>query len=184
MGEWVAVRRRTVVLLVLVAAWGAGSFLFISWGRRPEDVFFNAAMWAVFLAGSWYFDARRQRKMEAKLEALGGMLVYVRYPDSLPGSLSGIWNMGVASFAGTGGLHFQPAVYDTLEPSGRPTMFSALAVVAAEPRTLDRKDSKYVTQRGFQAIRLSADKGDIEVAALPETLQKILDAIRRDDGTN
>lgn len=90
MGEWMAAHRRTVVLVVLVAAWGAGSALFISWGRRPEDVLFNAAMWAVFLAGSWYFDARRQRKMEAKLETLGGMLVYVRYPNSLPGSLSGI----------------------------------------------------------------------------------------------
>ncbi|MCB5275396.1 hypothetical protein BJG92_02944 [Arthrobacter sp. SO5] len=25
------------------------------------------------------------------------MLVYIRYPDSRPGSLSGIWNMGVAT---------------------------------------------------------------------------------------
>ncbi|KUM33382.1 hypothetical protein AR539_15680 [Arthrobacter sp. EPSL27] len=172
------------MLVVLVAAWGAGSALFISWGRRPEDVFFNAAMWAVFLAGSWYFDARRQRKMEAKLETLGGMLVYVRYPDSLPGSLSGIWNMGVASLAGTGEMTFQPAVYDTLEPSGRPTTFSAMTAVSNEPRTLDRKDNKYVTQRGFQTIRLATDKGDIEVAALPETLRRIHDAIREGDGTD
>ena len=48
---------------------------------------------------------------------------------------------------------------------------------------MDRKDRKYVTQRGFQAIRPATHKGDIEVAALPETLQKILDVIREDEET-
>lgn len=184
MGEWIAAHRRIVVLVVLVAAWGAGSALFVSWGRRPEDVLFNGAMWAVFLAGSWYFDAHRQRKIASRLESQSGMLVYIRYPNSLPGSLSGIWNMGVASLAGTGEMTFQPAVYDTLEPSGRPTTFSAMTAVSNEPRTSDRKDNKYVTQRGFQAIRLASDKGNIEAAAQPETLRKILDAINEDDGTN
>lgn len=147
MGKWMAAHRRMVALVVLVAAWGAGSALFISWGHHPEDVLFNAGMWAVFLAGSWYFDALRQRNTASTLESRGGMLVYVRYPDSLPGSLSGIWNMGVATSAGTGGLAFQPAVYDTLEPSGRPTVFGALAVMSDEPRTLDRKERRYVPQR-------------------------------------
>lgn len=81
--------------------------------------------------------------------------------------------MGVASFAETGELLFQPAVYDTLEPSGRPTTFSVLAAVSSEPRALDRTERRYVPQRGFQAIRLATGKGDIEVAALPETLKQI-----------
>jgi hypothetical protein len=86
-------------------------------------VLFNAALWAA----SWHFDSRRQRKTAAKLDSQGGMVVYVRYPDARPGSLNGIWNMGVASVAETA-LRFQPAVYDTLEPSGRPTMFRNLGV--------------------------------------------------------
>ena len=111
------------------------------------------------------------------------MLVYVRYPNSLPGSLSGIWNMGVATYDGTA-MKFQPAVYDTLEPSGRPTTFSAMAPVSKEARTLDRKERRYVTQREFQAIRLATDKGDIEVAAGPESLRKILDMLRTDEETS
>lgn len=54
--------------------------------------------------GAWHFDGRRQRKTAAKLEDRGGLLVYIRYPDSLPGSLSGIWNMGVATFGEVGGM--------------------------------------------------------------------------------
>ncbi|MCB5275976.1 hypothetical protein BJG92_03531 [Arthrobacter sp. SO5] len=107
------------------------------------------------------------------------MLVYIRYPDSRPGSLSGIWNMGVATFNGTAVMKFQPAVYDTLEPSGRPTIFTALAAASTEPGKIDRKGHRYITHQGFQFIRLTTDKGDIEVAARPESLRKILDVIRQ-----
>ncbi|SDK44621.1 hypothetical protein [Arthrobacter sp. ok362] len=125
----------------------------------------------------WFFQARREGKAAAKLDAQGGILVYVRYPDSRPGSLSGIWNMGVVTFDGTEGMKFQPAVYDTLEPSGRPTTFSGLAAVITEPRKIGQKDHKYITHQGFQAIRLTTDKEDIEVAARPTSLRRILDVI-------
>ena len=184
MRKWIAAHCKAVVLVVLVAAWGAGIALFVSWGHRPEEALFTAAMWAVFLAGSWYCDARRHRKTASKLESQGGMLVYVRFPDSRPGSLSGIWNMGVATIDERAGMKFQPAVYDTLEPSGRPTTFSVLAPVSTEPRTIDHKERKYVTQQGFQAIRLSTDQGDIEVAAGPESLRKILEVISQGEETN
>ncbi|MCU1553753.1 MAG: hypothetical protein JWM13_1239 [Arthrobacter sp.] len=76
------------------------------------------------MAVLWYIQARSERKTAAKLENQGGILVYIRYPESLPGSLSGIWNMGVVTFVRAAAIKFQPAVYDTLEPSGRPTTFS------------------------------------------------------------
>ncbi|MDI3213579.1 hypothetical protein [Arthrobacter sp. AL12] len=175
MRKWIAAHRKMVALVVLAVAYAAGVVLLVSLGHELEETLFSAALWFVFTVVAWYLDARRQRKTAAKLEDQGGLLVYVRYPDSRPGSLSGIWNMGVATFDEAAGMKFQPAVYDNLEPSGRPTTFSALAAVSSEPRKIDRKERNYVPQRGFQAIRLTTDKGDIEVAAGPESLRKILD---------
>lgn len=172
MRTWVTVHRKTVVVLVLVAVWSAAVALLVSWGQRPDQVLLSSAMWAVFVAGSWYADARRQRRTTSKLDAQGRMLVYIRYPDSLPGSLSGLWNMGVATFD-EAALTFQPAVYDTLEPSGRPTTLRVLGVRSSEPRKIERKETKYLTHVGFKAIRLSTDKGDVEIAGRPESLSKI-----------
>jgi hypothetical protein len=77
---------------------------------------------------------------------------------------SGIWNMSVATFDGTA-LKFQPSVYDNLEPFGRPTTFSALGATCTEPMKIKRKEQKYLTHQGFQAIRRATDKGgDVEVA--------------------
>ena len=81
-------------------------------------------------------------------------------------------------------MKFQPAVYETLEPSGGATTFAALAPVSSEPRKIDRKDHKYVTHQGFRVIRLATDKGDVEVAAAPDSLRRILDVIRRGEATS
>ena len=45
------------------------------------------------LASEW----RRTGRTQARLTENGQVHAYVRYPDSLPGSLSGIWNMGIAT---------------------------------------------------------------------------------------
>jgi hypothetical protein len=177
MRKWMAVHRKVVVLLGAAVVWVAGIALFVSWGHPLGRVLANAAMWAVYMAVLWYFQARRERKAAARLDSQGALLVYIREPDSRPGSLSGIWNMGVATFEGTAVMKFQPAVYDTLEPSGRPTTFSALAAVSTEPRKIDRKEQKYITHQGFQAIRLTTDKEDIEVAGRPDSLRRILDLV-------
>ncbi|MEC5180136.1 hypothetical protein [Arthrobacter sp. CG_A4] len=163
--------------MVLAAAWGAGIALFVSWGRPLDETLVSAAVWAFYAAVLWYVQARSERRTAAKLDAQDGVLVYLRYPDSRAGSLSGIWNMGVVTFDGTAGMNFQPAVYDTLEPTGRPTAFTALVAVSAGPRKIDRKEQKYLTHPGFLAIRLTTDKGDIEVAARPESLRRILGAV-------
>lgn len=95
--------------------------------------------------------------------------------------------MGIATLGSNGGMKFQPAVYDTLVPSGRPTTFKSLATVSTgtarslsprppvPAREIERHERQFVTHQGCQAIRLSTDKGDIEVAAWPESLRKILD---------
>jgi hypothetical protein len=81
------------------------------------------------------------------------------------------------------GYEVSAAVYDTLEPSGRPTTFCALAAASPEPRKIGRKERKYVTHSGCQAFRLTTEKGDIEVAARPDSLRKILDVIRQEEET-
>ena len=83
--------------------------------------------------------------------------------------------MGVASFE-TAGLKFRSAVYDTLESSGRATTFRILGAESSGPRKVGRKDSRYVTHVGYQAIQLTTDKGGIEVAGRPESLRNILNA--------
>jgi hypothetical protein len=182
--KWIAVHRKIVALGILAVAYAAGMALFVTWGRPLDETLISAAIWFVFTVVAWYFDARRQRKTAARLADQGGLLIYIRYPDSLPGSLSGIWNMGVATFRGAAPMTFQPAVYDTLEPSGRATTFTALAPVSTEPRKIGWKERWHFSRPGFQVIRLATDKGDIEVAAAPDSLRKILDVIRREEETS
>jgi hypothetical protein len=119
-------------------------------GAPLEDTLISAAIWFVFTAVAWHFDARRQRKTAAKLADQDGSLVYVRYPDARPGSLSGIWNMGVAPFSEAGAMKFQPAVYDTLVPSGRPTTFKVLAPASTDPREINRHERQYATTRASE----------------------------------
>jgi hypothetical protein len=184
MKKWIAAHRKIVALVVLSGVWAAAVAVYVSWGNPLEDTIFTAVKWAIYAAVIWYVQARIARKTTSKLAGQGGTLVYVRYPEARPGSLSGIWNMGVATFSETGGMTFQPAVYATLEPSGRPTTFASLAAVSAEPRKIERKEHKYMTHPGFQALRLATDKGEIEVAAAPESLRKILDMIRQEEETS
>ncbi|MCY1373675.1 hypothetical protein D9M69_609650 [compost metagenome] len=83
--------------------------------------------------------------------------------------------MGVATLA-QGRIEFQPAVYDTLEPSGRATSLTVLGA-APEMRRITRQEKKYVSQSGFQVITLTTESGDVEVAAGPGTIQRIRDLV-------
>jgi hypothetical protein len=52
---------------------------------------------------------RNVRKTKQRLDEQGQLRAFIRFPDSLPGSLSGIWNQGVAT-PGAGTVRFQAAV--------------------------------------------------------------------------
>ena len=83
-------------------------------GRRGlADSAITASVWTL---GYWVlavFGMRRSRKTKARLEENGKIMAYIRYPASRAGSLSSIWNQGIAT-PSPGSIHFQPAVYDTL----------------------------------------------------------------------
>lgn len=103
--------------------------------------------------------------------------MFLRYPNSLPGSLSGIWQMGVATPA-PGRIDFQPAVYDELIPSGRSRALTGLNVSPAPARKADRHDNKQAVPLAYQIISMESDGGVIEIAASPDTLQKIQEAVQ------
>ena len=103
-----------------------------------------------------------------RLDEEGQVRAFIRYPDSFPGSLSSIWNQVVATPT-AGSIRFQPAVYDNLEPSGRPTEFRVRKVFP-ERRKVTGKDRKYMPAYGFRAITLLTDGSKVELAASPESL--------------
>lgn len=179
--KWIAAHRNFVRAVVFAVICFSQIALYVSFGNTLQQAILSSVLWSGIMAAIWYVGARRQRRMTARLDAEDAILVYVRYPDARPGSLSGIWEMGVATFVGAGTIKFQPAANDTLDPIGRPTTFSAVMARVAERRELSRKESRYVPTMGFRAIRLTTDKGDIEVAGRPESLRRILDAIRQED---
>lgn len=124
------------------------------------------------------FQIRNVLKTKQRLEKDGQFRAFIRYPDSLPGSLSGIWNQGIATPA-AGTIRFQPAVYDSLEPSGRPTEFSVQELIP-ERRKISGKDRKYMPAYGFRAITLLADGSKVELAASPESLDRLVDIVKNE----
>ncbi len=175
MRRWIGDHPEVFQAWVILVVWVAGTAALVSFGRPLLDAFFSSLFWVVIMGCSAYFTSRRLRRTASELEARGQVLAYIRYPNSLPGSLSGIWNRGIATLA-PGKVEFQPAVYDTLEPTGRPTSFTVLAATQ-EPQKLGRQDSKYIGEPGFRSIKLTTANADIEVAATPASLHKILDVV-------
>jgi hypothetical protein len=112
-----------------------------------------------------------------RLEESGQIKVYIRYPDSRSGSLSRLWNQGIAT-PSAGSIHFQPAVYDTLEPSGRATTINVQDLLP-ERRKVSGKDRRYIQAHGIQAMTLLTDEGTVEIAAHPESLDRLSDVLRR-----
>lgn len=116
------------------------------------------------------FQLRRARKTTRRLDDNGQVKAFIRYPDSRPGSLSSIWNQGIAT-PGAASIRFQPAVDDSLEPSGRAVEITVREVLP-ERRKIGGKDRKY-RPASYQAVIVLTDAGRIELAASPESLDRL-----------
>lgn len=175
MKEWGAMHPALRAALVGAVVWavilGAG----VASGSPLDDALANAVFYALLAGGGLFFAAKQVRATAGTLDRDGQALVYLRYPNSLPGSLSGIWEMGVAT-PGPCRIDFQPAVYDELIPSGRSKVLAALRVLSP-PRKATHKDSKQGLPFDFQIITLESDRGVIEIAASIDILQRIQEAI-------
>lgn len=175
MKKWV--RRHPYMALafgyVLTFVITSGAFLLFSTRGLVDalvSAFFNTLVyWLVAI-----FQVRNLRKTKERLDEQGQFRAYIRYPDALPGSLSRIWNQGIAT-PGNGTLRFQPAVYDSLEPSGRPTVFKVHEVLL-ERLKISGKDRKYLPAYGLQTVTLLTEAGNVQLAASPESLDKLAEA--------
>lgn len=80
------------------------------WVFGPHDLE-NALITAVVWKSGYFlvavFQTRRKRKSKARLEDHGQILAYIRYPDFPTGSLSSLWNQGIAT-PSTGSIRFHP----------------------------------------------------------------------------
>jgi hypothetical protein len=155
------------VLLFVVAA--AVRLVFDA--SDPAAVLFKTFMNTLVYGLFALFQIRKVRKTRQRLDEHGQFRAFIRFPDSRPGSLSGIWNQGIATPA-AGSIRFQPAVYDNLEPSGRPTELKVQEVLP-ERRKVSGKERKYMPAYGFQAVTLLTEGGRVELAASPESLDKL-----------
>jgi hypothetical protein len=175
MRQWIQRNLRLAIVLALLVEWVALAAGNLAFGDPLLDATIEASIWTVFSGIALTYGLRRNRRVKARLEEKGQIRAYLRYPDSLPGSLSGIWNMGIAT-PGRGRIDFQPAVYDTLEPSGRPTRIQVLEVLPGR-RPISREDRKYIGGIGIlQVISLLTDQGRVEIAASPDSLSKLVAA--------
>lgn len=141
-----------------------------------DDALFSALVYTLVVAGGLYFTLKRLRRTKARLDEHGQALMFLRYPNARPGSLSGVWEMGIAT-PRNGRIDFQPAVYDELIPSGRSRAITGLRATGLPPRIASRHDHKHAVPFGFRINTLDSDGGLIEIAASPATLQKILEAV-------
>lgn len=160
----------------------AGAVIFFCFATTVWQVFGTGNLESsITVAAAWttaYFlitiiQIRRRRKTHASLEEHGQFLAYVRYPDTPPGSLSSIWNQGIAT-PGAGSISFQPAMHDSLEPSGTAATITIENVLPAR-RKVNREDRKYISAFGLQVMTLMTDGGKLELAAHPGSLDKLSD---------
>jgi hypothetical protein len=173
MRQWVHRNPRPAIALALLAGWVVIAIGTLAFGRPLLDAFIEATFWTVLSGIALVFELRRTRRVKARLEEKGQIRAFLRYPDALPGSLSGIWNMGIATPRAER-IDFQPAVYDTLEPSGRSTQIKILEVLPGS-RPINSKDRKYIGGiDDLQVMSLLTDKGKVEIAASPDSLAKLI----------
>jgi hypothetical protein len=176
MKEWVRHHPYLALALGYILFFVFTTVVWFALGQHDlENALITAFVWTL---GYWLlavFETRRRSKTKLRLEEHDQIMAYVRYPDSPTGSLSSIWNQGIAT-PSMGSIRFQPAVYDTLEPSGRPTTIKVLDLLP-ERRKVSGKDRKYIQVFGIQAMTLLTDDGKVEIAAAPESLDKLIKVV-------
>lgn len=137
-----------------------------------DDAISNAVFYALMIGGGVFFLTKRFPTTAEKLDERGNLVVFLRFPDSSAGSLSSIWQMGIAR-PGDKRIDFQPIVDDTLIPTGRSKAFTGLGTTGVPVRKANRHDNQQDVPLDFRILTLDSDGGVIEIAAGPATLQKI-----------
>lgn len=171
MKDWVRAHPYQAFALGYVAYFVLITWVWMAVGHTLEDALITAVIWTLCYAAFAYVGLRQRLKAKARLDEHGQIRAYIRYPEALSGSLGRIWNQGILT-PSAGALHFQPAVYDSLEPSGRPRTLKILQLLP-ERRNVTGKDRNYIQEFEVQAMTLMTDGGMVEIAGRPETLDRL-----------
>lgn len=97
MKEWIQVHPYQALAVGYVLFFAFGTGIWMAAGRDLKDALFTAFAWTLFYWFIALIQIRRRRKATLSLEDHGQTMVYIRYPDSRPGSLASIWNQGIAT---------------------------------------------------------------------------------------
>ncbi|WJH22953.1 hypothetical protein [Pseudarthrobacter defluvii] len=162
-----ALRAVLVGVVAFAAILAAGLIL----GGDPDDAVANAVFYALLIGGGAFFLTRFPADT-ANLDEPGRFVIFLRFPGSSPGSLSSTWQAGIAS-PGPGRIDFQPTIHDELIPIGRSKALTGVRATESPPRKANRHDGKQEVPLDFHVISLDSDRGVIEIAATPATLQNL-----------
>lgn len=117
------------------------------------DALITAFVWTL---GYWFvamFETRRRNKTKARLEEHDQFMAYIRYPDSPTGSLSSIWNQGVAT-PSVGSISCKPPPASPVEVPGVGRVEVALGC-DRDREDIELSDSGLKRLKGTYASRAS-----------------------------
>lgn len=189
MREWFWRHRTATIPLAIVLVASAGFFAYLASGTNwPPALFmtvFNALLWT----GLFWLNARAARKRRKSLEARG-IIAFIRYPGSRPGSLDDVWACGTADCQPRK-IIFQEIMSGTEVPLGKPVRLDVVSVagrqgtsghVTSGHSTSGHRTSGHVTSGhgpanilppGLNVLTLVLARGTVDIAAEPSALARI-----------
>lgn len=194
MREWFWRHRTATIPLAIVLVASAGFFAYLASGTNwPPALFmtvFNALLWT----GLFWLNARAARKRRKSLEARG-IIAFIRYPGSRPGSLDDVWACGTADCQPRT-IIFQEIMSGTDVPLGKPVRLDVVSVAGRQGtsghvtsghstsghRTSGHRTSGHVTSGhgpanilppGLNVLTLVLARGTVDIAAEPSALARI-----------
>lgn len=179
MREWLWRHRMAAFPCVIVL--GASAAFLVSlasgtpWPLALVIVLVNAMWWG----GILYLIVRAARKRTRTLEEQG-IIVYIRYPGSRPGSLGDVWAGGTANFH-PGQIVFQETMAGTDVPLGKPTKLDIVATAGHLRPDASGRASHLPPGLGVMTLALAS--GTVEIAAEPSALARLEQEVSRSSPT-
>lgn len=148
----------TVALLSILVYWASGT----PWPLALSTTLFNALWWAG-LACLYMREARKRKRALEKQ----GIISYIRYPGSRPGSLQDRWAGGTATCQ-PHRIVFQEVMSGTDVSLGTPTTLDVVSV-EGPPRPVTGHMTSYLPP-GMKVMTLALAHGTVDMAAAPADL--------------
>lgn len=177
MREWVWKHRMAAFPLAVVLMTFVSLLAHRASGNTWSYGIFSTLFYFVWWGGLYYLYARQTRKRKNVL-ATRGIFVYLRYPDSRPGSLQDMWAGGTA-ICHPHQIVFQEVMSGSDVPLGRPITLDILGP-AGPPQSVSGGKSRRIPP-GLRVLVLALPHGTVEIAAEPAALEELEQQVLRAD---